>query len=293
MRRYSLLLCTFLFFSCGHNTKRPDTSGITVEIKTLRYEKDLFSIDTAQFEEGLDKLARAYPGFHDIFLYRIMNADVKWNDHEIANYLKEFVKANRPIYDSAQQVFPNFSVYEAEIVDAMKLIKYYFPKYKLPSKIITYIGPIDGYGDILSDQEVIIGLHLHLGNQFSAYSSEQLSQTYPKYITERFTPEYISVNFTENIINDIFPEGNNMDPDETVETTLITKMIESGKHLYLKSRFLPDKKEHLLIGYTESQMKDCYAHEKSIWDLFLKNNLLQTTDIGLIRNYIGESPKTQ
>ena len=294
MRPYFLILCSWLCFGCTHHAERPDTSGIHITVNTMRYERDLFSIDTNHFAEGMDRLARAYPGFHEDFLYRIMNADPKWDENQLANYMSGFVKSYRAIYDSAERVFPDFSSYEREIVDVMKLSKYYFPAYKIPEKIITYIGPLDGYGDILSDQAVLVGLHHHLGKQFSAYSSEWLGQTYPAYITERFEPEYIAVNFAGNIINDLFPEGNNNNPDESIAgTTLIVKMIESGKRIYLKSRLLPDKKEYLLIGYSESQLSDCYKHEKSIWDLFLKNNLLQTTDIGLIRNYIGESPKTQ
>ena len=30
-----------------------------------------------------------------------------------------------------------------------------------------------------------------------------------------------------------------------------------------------------------------------IWDLFVQNNLLQTTDNNVITNYMGESPKTK
>ena len=40
-------------------------------------------------------------------------------------------------------------------------------------------------------------------------------------------------------------------------------------------------------------MKDCYKHEAAIWHLFIKNDLLQNQDLNLIKNYIGESPKTQ
>jgi hypothetical protein len=30
-----------------------------------------------------------------------------------------------------------------------------------------------------------------------------------------------------------------------------------------------------------------------VWDLFVQNNFLQTTDNNIIKNYIGDSPKTQ
>ena len=39
-------------------------------------------------------------------------------------------------------------------------------------------------------------------------------------------------------------------------------------------------------------MKDCYKNEAVIWDFFLNNDLLNTTDPTIVQNYIGESPKT-
>jgi hypothetical protein len=70
-------------------------------------------------------------------------------------------------------------------------------------------------------------------------------------------------------------------------------MIEKGKRLYLLSKFLPKTEEYKLIGYTEKQLVDAYEHEAVIWDLFVKNEYLQITDKNIIKNYIGESPKTQ
>jgi uncharacterized protein YjaZ len=40
-------------------------------------------------------------------------------------------------------------------------------------------------------------------------------------------------------------------------------------------------------------MKDAYKNEAVIWDLFLNNGLLNNTDPDVLKNYIGESPKTQ
>ena len=40
-------------------------------------------------------------------------------------------------------------------------------------------------------------------------------------------------------------------------------------------------------------MKDSYKNEAVIWDFFLNNDLLNKTDQNIVKNYIGESPKTQ
>jgi hypothetical protein len=165
-------------------------------------------------------------------------------------------------------------------------VKYYFPTYKTPDKIITYIGPADGYGDILSPEGFLIGLHHHLGKNYPLYKTEMVQQFYPEYISRRFEPDYIVINCMKNIVNDLYPEKND-------DKTLIIQMIEKGKRLFLLQKLLPDTDESMLIGYTAEQLKDCNKHEAAIWDLFVKNNLLQTTDKSIIKNYVEEGPKTQ
>ena len=47
-----------------------------------------------------------------------------------------------------------------------------------------------------------------------------------------------------------------------------------------------------MAGFTKKQLEDAYLHEAVIWDLFVKNSYLQVADKNIIKNYIGESPKT-
>ena len=84
-----------------------------------------------------------------------------------------------------------------------------------------------------------------------------------------------------------------MYPDTSVGKALIEQMVEKGKRLYLLDKFMPYTPGHLKIGYTEAQLKDSYANEAVIWDFFLTNDLLNNSDQNIVKNYIGESPKTQ
>ena len=70
-------------------------------------------------------------------------------------------------------------------------------------------------------------------------------------------------------------------------------MVEKGKRLYVLSKLLPHTDEYKLIGYTKEQLIAVYEHEPAVWNLFVQNNFLQTIDNNIIKNYIGESPKTQ
>jgi hypothetical protein len=280
------LLVVTAVFSCSTKNKTPDVSGIKVNLTTQRFERDLFTLDTNMLAPQLDQLISKYPSFGENFLTTVLNTDPRWSADSSAAYIKGFLSAYRKVYDSSQKVFPDFTKEEKALEKAVQYLKYYFPAYKAPQKIITYIGPLDGFGDILAEDAFIIGLHHHLGKNFSLYRSEYVNDTYPEYITNRFEPDYIPVNAMKTIVTDMYPE-------KFEDKSLVVQMVEKGKRLYLLSKLLPAVEEYKLIGYTKKQLEESYAHEKAIWDLFVQNNFLQTIDYNIIKNYIGEGPKTQ
>ena len=286
MRIITYILALCLFFSCNTSNHKPDVSNIKIDLTCKRFERDLFLIDTNKMEKGLEGLYALYPSFTENYFTTILNVDPRWGKDTTFSYIKGFLTAYRKVYDTSQKIFSDFTNYENEIKRSLQFLKYYFPKYRAPSTIITYIGPLDGYGDIISEDAFIIGLHHHLGASASFYNDSWLLQTYPSYLTARFEPSYVVVNCMKNVLSDIYP-------DTKQDATLSSQMIEQGKRLYLLEKLLPDVDSYKLIGYTAKQMKDCFAHEPEIWNLFIQNNLLQTIDKNLIKNYIGESPKTQ
>ena len=273
------------FMSCGNNKNAPDVSGIKAELSTQRFEKDFFLSDSLQLQQLPDALLRKYPGFAENFITTVLNTDPAWPADSAAVYINNFKTAYRPLFDSSQKLFADFSPYEKQIKKSVKYLLHYFPKYPVPKKIITYIGPLDGYGDILDTDAFIVGLHQHLGSNFSLYKTEMVRTTYPDYISNRFTPEYIVINCMKNIVLDMYPE-------KSEDKSLLIQMVEKGKRLYLMHKLVPFAKENLLIGFTEKQFRESKEREAVIWDLFVQNNFLQSIDNNIIKNYVGESPKT-
>jgi hypothetical protein len=279
-------LITISIFSCK-NKNIPDVSSVKIELTTKRFEKDLFALDTTNILPQLDKLIAKYPSFGELYLSRILGLDASLPPDTVAVYLKSFLSYYQSVYDTSQKIFSDFSPYEKKITKSLQYVKYYFPNYKVPAQIITFIGPADGYGDAMDgDGTLLIGLQAHLGKDYALYKTEPVQEKYPAYVSETFTPDYIAINAMRNIVNDLFPEKSEDKP-------LVEQMVEKGKRLYLLSKFLPETEEYKLIGYTKKQMEDSYAHEAVIWNLFVQNNFLQTTDNNLTKNYVTEGPKTQ
>ncbi|MGG9971240.1 hypothetical protein ACQ33O_05530 [Ferruginibacter sp. SUN002] len=282
MRLLIVFAAAILFVSCN-SSNTPDVSNIKVNITTERYEKKLFDTTAASLTEYLQKLNS---GFTTLYIDTILGLDHRWRADTLAPIMNNVIRAYRDIYNESEKKYSDFTPYENEIKKGLQFTKYYFPDYKLPEKITTFIGPADGVATAVASNTILIGLQNYLGKDFPLYKTAEVQTIYPEYISRRFEPEYISINCMKSIIEDMYP-------DRSDDFTLVNKMIEKGKRLYILSKLLPAKKEYQLIGYTEKQLEASYKDEDKIWDLFVRNSLLQQTDLLATKSYIDEGPKTQ
>ena len=231
-----LLIC---IISCN-NKNEPDVSGIPITLTTQRFEKDFFDTTSSSLLSYLKQINANSPSFVQIYLTQILTVDPLWSADTAAAYVNGFIKAYRPVYDSAQKIFNDFTPYEAEIKKGLQHVKLYFPTYKLPEKIITYIGPADGIGDGITKDALFIGLQVHLGKDNPLYKTTMVQETYPEYVSQRFEPGYIAVNCMKNIVSDIYFQKEDDKP-------LVNQMIANGKRLYILSRLLPQTDDYKII----------------------------------------------
>jgi hypothetical protein len=279
--------------ACSGSDK-PDVSDITVNLELQRFEQDFFALDTNDLDGGLAKLQSKYPVFLGDFIQKVLGLPpLSAGSPETRTLITKFLGDYRPVKDSVEKVFKTLEDPKESIAEGLKYVKHYFPQYKTPAKLITFIGPMDayfeastaGYGDALTTDALIIGLQLHLGSNFSIYRSEMGQALFPAYISRKFSPEYIPVNALKNIVDDLYPEN-------TVGRSLVEKMVDKGKRLYLLDKFMPDTPDTLKIGYTEKQLKGSHDNEGLIWNFILTNSLAYNTDPSVIKGYIGEAPNT-
>lgn len=279
------LLIVIGLFSCRDKSV-PDVSGVKIDLTVGRFEQDFFAIDTNHIMTSLEHLGAKYPLFLGDFLYNIMElpglSDSSLQEQAL---LKKFISDYKPVKDSAEVVFRNFNPIERDVKKGLQFVKYYFPAYKAPSQLITYIGPMEGYSDVITRDALAVGLQLHMGNNYSLYKSNIGQEVFPGYISRRFTPDYIVVNCMKNIINDISPEKNGSQP-------LVEQMVEKGKRLYVLDKILPFTEDTLKTGYTAAQLAGCFKNEGLIWNHFLSHNLLYTIEPADIRPYLEEAPNT-
>jgi hypothetical protein len=283
----SLSLFIFFFAACGHQSDHPDVSGISVpEIHIERFDTTFFSLDTNQIEKGLYRLNQEYPDFTADFVGNILGAGPLSDTSRLAfEAARQFLVSYLSISDSLKEKYQRLDWLEKELQQGFRYIKYYFPKYQLPQHEVAFIGPMDGPGVAITNYALAIGLQAYAGSNFPIYLTGKGQDTYPRYISRRFEPQYIDANCMSALAEDIFPDSSDNRP-------MIEQMVMKGRYWWLAGKLLPDAPDSILTGYSQAQLNWCAANESEIWGYFLQNTDLYTIDPDILKNYIGEGPKT-
>ncbi len=279
------VLLVISLLGCGDNNA-PDVSGININIQVKRFEQDFFAMDTLNLMASLQQLNASYPVFLNDFLYNILELPpVTDTSLQVQALIKKFIVDYRPIKDSATETFNNFDKTAEEVRRGLQYVKHYFPQYNPPPYLISFIGPLEGYSDVITSNALAVGLQLHLGNRFSYYTSEVGQSVYPAYISRRFTRQTIPVNCMKNVIDDLTPPSRPGRP-------LVEQMVEAGKKLYVLDKVMPHTHDTLKIGYTAKQLEGCYKSEGNIWHFFVSNDLLFTIEPALVNGFMNDGPNT-
>jgi hypothetical protein len=283
-------IAVFAFFSfagCGHSGDHPDVSDISVpEVHIERFDTAFFSLDTNHIPEGLYRLSQEFPDFTDDFVSNILGAGPLSDTSQVAfAAAREFLVSYLGIRDSLAGKYQRLDWLEKELQKGFRYIKYYFPRYQLPQRVVAFIGPFDGPGVAVTNNDLAVGLQAFAGRNFSLYLTGKGQDLYPGYISRRFEPEYINANCMSALAEDIFPDSSDSRP-------MIEQMIIKGRYWWLAGKLLPDAPDSITTGFSQAQLNWCARNEADIWGFFLQNTDLFTIDPDILKNYIGEGPTT-
>lgn len=293
MKKATLVLFLAIYFvACNNKKNTPDVSNIKVELAVERFDEAFFGMDTLQVDKSMNELNQEFPELLSPFLQTIVGVT------DTAG-IKTFFRLYKPVFDSSQKIYKDFAPVKIQLKDAFSYVKYYFPSYKVPPKIIPIVGPMNSIEDMakmangdftpnfIGPDFLGISLQFYLGENFSLYKNEYfINNVVPLYRSRRFAREYIVADVMKLIADDIFPDKSNTKP-------LIEQMIEKGKQWWLIDKFLPETADSVKTGYTKQQLDWCRENEGLIWSYIVKNENLYANDPVTIQNYIGEGPFTQ
>ena len=287
LQRSIFLLSFVVFAACNGSGDNPDVSRVEVApVHIERFDTAFFNLDSNRIVPGLYALARRYPYFTPDFVGNILGAGPITDTSKLAfEATREFLVSYLTVEDSLKRKYVQLDWLEKELHEKFRYIKYYFPKYHLPGRVVAFVGPFDGPGVAITTYALGIGLQSYAGKNFPFYLTGKGQDLYPLYVSRRFEPEYITTNCLNAIAQDIFPDSSDNRP-------LIEQMIIKGRYFWLAGKLLPDLPDSIRTGYTKAQLDWCSANEVGVWNYFLQATDLYTLDPDIIKNYIGEGPKT-
>ncbi len=261
MKYYLILITLLLFFlSCDKKNKiEKKIEVIPVTVKVVRFDKVFFETPP----EDLAKIKREFPYF-----FPSGNDDSVWLD-KMQNPLW------RELYGEVQKKFPDFESQKSNIEALFKHIKYYFPQTRTP-KVITVISEMDYNNKVIyADSLLVISLEMYLGKEHKFYQ-------FPEYIKQNFEEKQMMPDVVSSFSKQEIPQNRN--------ENFISKMIQSGKELYLKDLLLPDYSDFDKIGYTKEQLDWCVANESYMWRYFIEKELLYSDDQKLLSRFVNPAP---
>ena len=277
---YALLFVTGLvLFSCNQNKFDVDVSAFQSDMQCSRLESEFHAITEANVGEVHARLQQEYGLFYKQFVEQVLSLGLI-DDPAIDFAILAYV--NDPqIVKLADEVEAKFETCPAqqELETAFNYYQYHFPDRVVP-RLVTYTAGF--HSKVAATDSVLgIGLEMYLGQSNPYYGMLQ----WPAYKTQFLIPDYMPYDAMRGWMLTEF-EQKQLKPD------LLSRMIAYGKVLYAMDALFPQQKDHMKIGYTETQLLWCEANETRIWTEILESGLLFSTNTNDIRKFLMEAPFT-
>lgn len=270
----AILMISALTFSCQRRIGDVDLENISIKpVEIHRYEKTLFSIVPEKLKQEMPSLASEFKIFlGDDYLEQM-------NLIRLQSFISD--TAMKALYHATMRHYPDLSEQSSELTTAFRYLKYYFPERSTP-EVYTYISGLDIDSPVrYSEQGLVIGLDLFLGNTEPIYARSGI----PLYKIANMTSEQLIPNCMAEI-------GRSLVNVDEQKQRLLDIMVAEGKILYFKELTLPGIADNIKIGYTSAQNEWCKANEARIWAFLVENNLLFTTDPEAVGKLLTDGPFT-
>ena len=285
-----LILFSLTFQACqSDSVPAPDVSDIEVNLELIRYEDHILSLDPSQPVDSYVKVLGQHPNMTDLYFKRLLNMHHPQQD-TFYSRISQFVSDDRikAIGQKVQTDFKNFDATEAELTQAFKYYKYYFPKQPLP-RLYTLFTEYAFQTFIFSDTEdkdaIGIGLDMFFGQDYNYKKYNPSNAAFSNYLTRSFNRDHITKKTMEIAVEDVMgaPLGKRF----------IDIMIHQGKKLYILEKLMPTVVDTVLHEYTPDQMRWVQENELQIWDFILEQNLMYEANNMKISKYLQPAPTSK
>ena len=264
---YRLAFASLILFTA---CKKEKTWDVDVKEQTVQLKIQDISADFFNDTIPLTTLRQNYPFFFDA-----KTPDATWEKQR-----RE--KTELTIYGQSKKVFGDFTQLNNALTPMFQRYQHYFPEYKLPT-IYTYSSGLQNldYPVMYSQQAglMFIAMDAYLGPKSKLYDSIGVER-------------YMRVNMDINRLpaQSVDAIANNIVTFSPRNQQFIDKMIYEGKKLILQDALLTDTPDEYKMGYTPQQIQWCIANEGQIWNFFVEQNYVFSSDASLQKRFLSVAP---
>lgn len=167
-----------------------------------------------------------------------------------------------------------------ELTDLFSHVQFYFPEFKQP-QVYLFSSALQGIMEPVfyrPDKDMLfIDISGFMGENNPHYKGLQ------DYFQTSMNPKNIIPKVSE-ILAEYFV------PHQLNNQKFIDELVYQGKLMTLQDAFLPEYPDDLKINYTAKQMDWAHANEANIWNYFVENNLVFSSDTQLAERFIKPGP---
>ena len=281
MKKVLLIALAFVLSSCVKTKTYKDKLQVhhenlePQEIVVKKYNEALFSIDTADFAEGLKSIKDDYMVF--------LGGDL--DNADAVAYLKAFAVDTFCIRlnELVEKRFSDDRALKKEIKSVYQRMNYYYPGIMIPETYL-YVSGVDYEipAVMIQPDAVLISLDYYLGNEDGIYDYIGM----PRYRSLRCQPSYITRDLAQAFYDNMYAR-------RAAKKDVLSEMINVGKQLYFIEAMNPTLPDSVLFGYSSQQAQWAQQYEADVWAAIVGNNMLYANDMMAFRNFFGDAPFTQ
>ncbi len=253
------LLLFLVFTSCTSSTHPKRKELPKIEVELIRFEKLFYG----QIDTPLAHIKSTFPYF-----FPSKTPDSIWHAKRTDSLQQVLFKASKAAFD------PNL---KDRIRHVLQRASYYFPNEKLPTKAITLLTDVDySLRAVDADSLLLISIDTYLG------SNNELYEGIPNYIKDKLTPVHLEAELIDALSYRFVPKSNSR--------VFLNRMITHGKRLLLHDYLAPNVPKLYHIQYTQKQWDWAVRAESEVWQYFVNNEMLFSTDDTLHFRFLAPSP---
>ena len=264
---YRLTFASLILFTACKKEKSWD-----VDVKEQNVKLSIHDISKDFFNDSipLTTLRQQYPFFFDA-----KTPDDVW-EKQRKN------KEELSVYTQSKKAFGDYSQLNNVLTPMFQRYQFYFPEYKIP-KVYTYSSGLQNlnYPVMFSQQSgmMFIAMDAYFGAKSKLYDSIGVE----RYLRANMEMDRLPSQAVDAIANDIvtFSPRNQL---------FVDKIIYEGKKMILQDALLSDTPDEYKMGYTPEQIEWCIANEGQIWNFFVEQNYVFSSDASLDKRFLAVSP---